>query len=177
MSNPVSYHRDGSVLVISVDNPPVNALSHAVRAGVVEALTMVGDATAVVLSCAGRTWFAGADITEFGQPPMAPSLPDMIAALEDCPVPVVAAIHGTALGGGMETALGCDFRVFDARAKCGFPEVDLGIFPGAGGTQRTPRLTGLGPAIEMCVTGKPINAQKAAKIGLADSIATEDVLA
>lgn len=177
MNNPVSYHRDGSVLVISVDNPPVNALSHAVRAGVVEALTMVGDATAVVLSCAGRTWFAGADISEFGKPPLSPSLPDMIAALEDCPVPVVAAIHGTALGGGMETALGCDFRVFDARAKCGFPEVDLGIFPGAGGTQRTPRLTGLGPAIEMCVTGKPINAQKAAKIGLADSIATEDVLA
>jgi len=177
MTNPVSCHRDGGVLVISVDNPPVNALSHAVRNGVCDALGTVGDSSAVVLACAGRTFFAGADISEFGKPPMAPSLPDMIAALEDCPVPVVAAIHGTALGGGMETALGCDFRVFDAKARCGFPEVDLGIFPGAGGTQRTPRLTGLDPAMEMCVTGKPIDAKKAAKIGLADSIATEDVLA
>ena len=177
MTNPVSYHRDGSVLVLSVDNPPVNALSHAVRKGVVEAITTVGDAKVVVLACAGRTFFAGADISEFGKPPLSPSLPDMIAALEDCPVPVVAAIHGTALGGGMETALGCDFRVFDANARCGFPEVDLGIFPGAGGTQRTPRLTGIGPAMEMCVTGKPIGARQAAKIGLADSIATEDVLA
>lgn len=177
MTTPVSTRREGDVLVITVDNPPVNALSHAVRSGVCEALQDVGDARSVVLNCAGRTWFAGADITEFGKPPLSPSLPDMIAALEDCPVPVVAAIHGTALGGGMETALGCDFRVFDAKAKCGFPEVDLGIFPGAGGTQRTPRLTGLGPAMELCVTGKPLGAKDAAKIGLADSIASEDVLA
>lgn len=177
MSNPVSSRREGNVLVITVDNPPVNALSHAVRKGVVEALAGTGDASAVVLACAGRTFFAGADISEFGKPPLSPSLPDMIEALENCPLPVVAALHGTALGGGLETALGCDFRVFDAKAKCGFPEVDLGIFPGAGGTQRTPRLSGLGPAMEMCVTGRPISAKEAARIGLADSIASEDVLA
>ena len=176
MTDVVSTERRDGVLVVTADNPPVNALSHAVRAGLVEALTDVGDATAVVLACAGRTFFAGADIREFGKPPEAPSLPEVIAALEACPVPVVAAIHGGALGGGLETALGCDYRIAARDARVGFPEIELGIFPGAGGTQRAPRLIGIDAALGMILDGKPLAASKAKEAGLIDEIATDDLM-
>ena len=176
MSNFVTTERRNGCLVVRVNNPPVNALSQAVREGVVNALDDIGDVKAVVLHCDGRTFFAGADITEFGKPPKAPSLPDMIVALENCPVPVVAAIHGMALGGGLETALGCDYRLIDRRARVGFPEIDLGIFPGAGGTQRAPRLTGMSATLAMTLDGKPFNATRAVEIGLCDQISDGDIL-
>ena len=176
MSNFVTTERRNGCLVVRVNNPPVNALCQAVREGVVNALNDIGDAKAVVLHCDGRTFFAGADITEFGKLPKAPSLPDMIVALENCPVPVVAAIHGMALGGGLETALGCDYRLIDRRARVGFPEIDLGIFPGAGGTQRAPRLTGMSATLAMTLNGKPFNATRAVEIGLCDQISDGDIL-
>lgn len=176
MSEIVSTERHGDCLVIRVNNPPVNALGHAVRTGVVTALEDIGDARRAVLHCEGRTFFAGADITEFGKPPQAPSLPDMIAALENCPIPVIAAIHGMALGGGLETALGCDYRLIDRKARIGFPEIDLGIFPGAGGTQRAPRLAGIAATLAMTLDGKPIDAARAVKTGLCDEISDGDIL-
>lgn len=176
MSEIVSTERRGDCLVIRVNNPPVNALGHAVRAGVVTALADIGGARCAVLHCEGRTFFAGADITEFGKPPQSPSLPEMIAALEDCPAPVIAAIHGMALGGGLETALGCDYRIIDRKARIGFPEIDLGIFPGAGGTQRAPRLAGIAATLGMTLDGKPIDAARAVKTGLCDEISDGDIL-
>lgn len=176
MSDIVTTERREECLIIRVNNPPVNALGHAVRDGVVKALTEIGDARCVVLHCEGRTFFAGADITEFGKLPLSPSLPDMIAALEDCPVPVVAAIHGMALGGGLETALGCDYRVIDRKARVGFPEIDLGIFPGAGGTQRAPRLSGIAATLAMTLDGKPVSAAGAVEIGLCDGMSDGDIL-
>ncbi|MCK7474738.1 MAG: enoyl-CoA hydratase/isomerase family protein [Rhodopseudomonas palustris] len=139
-------HRDG-IAIITVDNPPVNALSAAVRRGILEQVNAaVADSKvqAIVLTCAGRTFIAGADITEFGKPPQPPSLHEVIDALDASPKPIVAAIHGTALGGGLETALGCHFRVAVKSAKLGLPEVKLGLLPGAGGTQRLPRAVGPG---------------------------------
>jgi 3-hydroxyacyl-CoA dehydrogenase len=176
MSDIVTTERREECLIIRVNNPPVNALGHVVRDGVVKALTEVGDARCVVLHCEGRTFFAGADITEFGKPPLSPSLPDMIAALENCPVPVVAAIHGMALGGGLETALGCDYRLIDRKARVGFPEIDLGIFPGAGGTQRAPRLAGIAATLAMTLDGKPVSAARAVEIGLCDEMSDGDIL-
>lgn len=176
MSDIVNTERREECLIIRVNNPPVNALGHAVRDGVVKSLTEVGDARCVVLHCEGRTFFAGADITEFGKPPLSPSLPDMIAALENCPVPVVAAIHGMALGGGLESALGCDYRVIDRKARVGFPEIDLGIFPGAGGTQRAPRLAGIAATLAMTLDGKPVSAARAFEIGLCDEMSDGDIL-
>lgn len=176
MSDIVTTERREECLIIRVNNPPVNALGHVVRDGVVKALTEVGDARCVVLHCEGRTFFAGADITEFGKPPLSPSLPDMIAALENCPVPVVAAIHGMALGGGLETALGCDYRLINRKARVGFPEIDLGIFPGAGGTQRAPRLAGIAATLAMTLDGKPVSAARAVEIGLCDEMSDGDIL-
>jgi len=176
MSDIVTTERRNDCLIIRVNNPPVNALGHGVRAGVVNALENIGDANNAVLHCDGRTFFAGADITEFGKPPKAPSLPDMIAALENCPIPVVAAIHGMALGGGLETALGCDYRVIDRKARVGFPEIDLGIFPGAGGTQRAPRLTGITATLAMTLDGKPIAATRSVEVGLCDEVSDGDIL-
>ena len=156
MNNVVTTQRDGSLAIVTVDNPPVNALSQAVRAGIAEAVTQAGQDSqvkAIVLICAGRTFMAGADITEFGKPPLPPALPDMIDVLDQCPKLLVAAIHGTALGGGLETALGCHYRCAVPSAKLGLPEVKLGILPGAGGTQRLPRLAGVANALEMM--GRP----------------------
>jgi len=169
----VDLRRDGDVAVITVDNPPVNALKHEVRAGLVEATQQAHDdaaVKAVVIACAGRTFFAGADITEFGKPPQAPSLHDVIAAIEAIPKPVVAALHGTALGGGFELALACHFRVAAPSARVGLPEVKLGLLPGAGGTQRLPRLVGPEKALQMIVTGEPIGAAEARGDGIIDEI-------
>jgi len=176
----VDLQRDGELAVVTVDNPPVNALKHEVRAGLAEALRQAradGAVKAVVISCAGRTFFAGADITEFGKPPQAPSLHDVIAAIEAIPKPVIAALHGTALGGGFELALACHFRVAVATARVGLPEVKLGLLPGAGGTQRLPRLVGPEKSLKMIVTGDPIQASEALTDGVIDEIVEGDLTA
>ena len=143
------------MLIILSNNPPVNALGAAVRQGLVAAIEQAeaDDAVnAVVIACEGQTFFAGADITEFGKPPVMPWLPQVVDRIEACTKPVVAAIHGTALGGGLEVALGCHYRVALPSAKLGTPEVKLGLLPGAGGTQRLPRVAGVRKALEMCAT-------------------------
>jgi len=174
MSETVSFDRQGEIGLIRVDNPPVNALSQSVRAGLQEAVRSgeADDAVeAMVILCEGRTFIAGADITEFGKPPAEPDLVSVIDDIEGASKPVVAAIHGTALGGGLEVTLGCHCRVADPKARVGFPEVHLGLLPGAGGTQRTPRLTGVEPALELIVEGSYIPAEKARELGIIDEIA------
>ncbi|MBV8130959.1 MAG: enoyl-CoA hydratase/isomerase family protein, partial [Alphaproteobacteria bacterium] len=174
----VDLRREGEIAVVTVDNPPVNALKHEVRAGLAEAIRQTRDDTmvkAVVVACAGRTFFAGADITEFGMPPQAPGLGEVIAAIEAMPKPAVAALHGTALGGGFELALACHFRVAVSGARVGLPEVKLGLLPGAGGTQRLPRLVGPEKALKMIVTGDPIEAREALADGVIDEIVEGDL--
>ena len=176
----VDLQRDGEIAVVTVDNPPVNALKHEVRAGLAEALQQTrgdGAIKAVVIACAGRTFFAGADITEFGKPPQPPSLHEVIAAIEAMPKPVVAALHGTAFGGGFELALACHFRVAVPAARVGLPEVKLGLLPGAGGTQRLPRLVGPEKALRMIVTGDPIGAPEASAVGTIDEIVEGELAA
>ncbi|WP_203310930.1 MULTISPECIES: 3-hydroxyacyl-CoA dehydrogenase NAD-binding domain-containing protein [Sphingomonas] len=179
MSSPIRTERHDDVLLVISDNPPVNALGAAVRQGL-EAAIKEGEAddsiTAMVIRCDGRTFFAGADITEFGKPPVEPMLPAVVDMIEACTKPVVAAIHGTALGGGCEVALGCHYRVAVPSAKLGTPEVKLGLLPGAGGTQRLPRLAGVPLALEMTAKGDPISAKKAEAAGLIDKIVGEDSL-
>ncbi|MEL0315345.1 MAG: 3-hydroxyacyl-CoA dehydrogenase NAD-binding domain-containing protein [Halieaceae bacterium] len=177
MTDVVSYALEDTVGVIRVNNPPVNALSHGVRSGIANALTTAAQdgSEAVVILCEGRTFIAGADITEFGKPPKAPYLPDLLNQLDNHPKLTVAAIHGTALGGGFETALSCNYRVALASAKVGLPEVKLGLLPGAGGTQRTPRLAGVATSIELMTSGNPISAEAALQKGLIDHIATDDL--
>ena len=179
MSSPVRTERRDNILLIVSDNPPVNALGQAVRAGLADGIEeALGDDTieAVVIRCDGRTFFAGADITEFGKPPKGPSLPDALDKLEASDKPVVAAIHGTALGGGCEVALACHYRIAVPSAKLGLPEVKLGLIPGAAGTQRLPRLVGAKAALPMVAIGNPISAAKAKDIGLVDEIANGDSL-
>jgi len=176
----VDLRRDGEIAVVTADNPPVNALKHEVRAGLAEALRRSRDdaaVKAVVIACAGRTFFAGADITEFGKLPQPPGLGEVIAAIEATPKPVIAALHGTALGGGFEVALACHFRVAVAGARVGLPEVKLGLLPGAGGTQRLPRLIGPEKALRMIVTGDPIEAREALADGVIDEIVEGDLTA
>lgn len=172
MSNVVSYELIDNIGVITIDNPPVNALSHALRQGLQDAVKAAqNDASeALVIVCAGRTFIAGADITEFGKPPQSPSLPDVLVTLESSRKLVVAAIHGTALGGGFETALACHYRCALPSAKVGLPEVKLGILPGAGGTQRVPRIAGVKAALEMITTGNPIGAAQASEMNLIDEV-------
>ncbi len=176
----VAFEKHGPVGVVTVENPPVNALSHAVRSGLVECLDRAladSEVRVVVLAGKGRTFIAGADITEFGKPPKAPSLGEVIAKYEASPKPIVAALHGTALGGGLELSLGCHYRVAAKDAKCGLPEVKLGILPGAGGTQRLPRLVGFDKALEMIVSGDPIGARDGKALGLVDELVEGDLVA
>ena len=181
LSQSVSYDvRDGVGLLIS-DNPPVNAMSYHVRQGLVDGLEIArGDenAQAIVLHCEGRTFFPGMDITEFANPnvPEAPTTTGVIEGLEGASKPVIAAIHGTALGGGLETALGCHYRVATPSAKLGLPEVKLGIIPGAGGTVRLPRVMGVQKALEMMTSGSPISARQALAGGLVDEVVEGDLL-
>ena len=172
--SPVSTERAGAVAVITVDNPPVNALSQAVRENLLN-LVIEADADdtceAIVICCDGRTFIAGADIREFGKPPLEPFLPDLIDRIEACQKPVVAAIHGTALGGGFELAMGCHYRIALSSAAVGLPEVNLGLLPGASGTQRLPRLIGVGPAMDAMLSGRPIKAPVAHTAGAIDRIA------
>jgi 3-hydroxyacyl-CoA dehydrogenase len=174
----IDLRRDGDIAIITSDNPPVNALKHEVRAGLVEALRRVREdegIKAVVIACAGRTFFAGADITEFGKLPQSPNLHEVIAAIEAMPKPVVAGMHGTALGGGFELALACHFRVAAPDARVGLPEVKLGLLPGAGGTQRLPRLVGPEKALKMIVTGEQIAAAEALADGVVDEVVEGDL--
>jgi 3-hydroxyacyl-CoA dehydrogenase len=168
------------VLEIVLSNPPVNALSAAVRQRLAKAIAGAqsdSSIKAIVIRGAGKFFSGGADITEFDQPPIDPWLPEVIDAIEASGKPIVAAIHGMALGGGLEIALGCHFRIAVPSAKLGLPEVKLGILPGAGGTQRLPRLIGAETALDMIVSGEPIAASKAASIGLIDRLASEETLA
>ncbi|MBZ9806671.1 MULTISPECIES: 3-hydroxyacyl-CoA dehydrogenase NAD-binding domain-containing protein [unclassified Mesorhizobium] len=178
MSNFVSISRDGDVAIVTIDNPPVNALSFHVRAPLMQALTFLRDdqsVAAIVIACAGRTFIAGADITEFGKPVQQPELRAIVAALETIVKPTIAAIHGTALGGGLELALGCHFRIADAGARLGLPEVRLGLLPGGGGTVRLPRLVGAIKALRMIVSGAPIGADEAHEAGLVDAVFESNV--
>lgn len=178
MNDVVRYETDGEIAVLTVNSPPVNALSHAVRSGISDGIMKANaDASvrAIALLCDGRTFIAGADITEFGKPPRAPSLRDQNEVQENSAKPMVAGIHGTALGGGLETALACHYRVAVPSARVGLPEVKLGIVPGAGGTQRLPRLVGIEKAIEMICAGDPIPATQAAELGVIDRIVEGDL--
>jgi len=177
-AEPVRVSLDGDAALILIDNPPVNASSQAVRAGLLSAVTaaFADDAVAaIVIACEGRTFVAGADIREFGKPPLEPFLTDVIKVIEQGSKPVVAAIHGTALGGGFELTLGCHGRVMARDAKVGLPEVKLGVLPGAGGTQRTPRLAGMLAALDMITSARQVGAAEALKLGLADVVAEGDL--
>ncbi len=179
MTSPIRTERHDDVLVIISNNPPVNALGAAVRQGLEAAVKEgIADASiaAMVIRCDGRTFFAGADITEFGKPMQEPGLPTVVDMIEAADKPVVAAIHGTALGGGCEVTLGCHYRVAVPSAKIGTPEVKLGLLPGAGGTQRIPRIAGVTLALEMTAKGDPISAKRALDAGLIDRIVGEDSL-
>ncbi|QEM82347.1 3-hydroxyacyl-CoA dehydrogenase NAD-binding domain-containing protein [Halomonas binhaiensis] len=168
----VHFRREGEIAVITIDNPPVNSSTDAVRKGILSALASIDaeQVHAVVLTGAGRHLMAGADLRELENQPTEPTLPQVTAALEACPVPVIAAIKGHTLGGGLELALACDARLATTDAVLGMPEVSVGIIPGAGGTQRLPRAVGLSAAIDMIVTGKPINASRALDLGLVDQL-------
>ena len=179
MTSPISTRMHGDVLIVTSNNPPVNALGHAVREGLVKAIEQAdADAAvrAVVIVCEGQTFFAGADITEFGKPMQLPMLPTVVDIIENCTKPVVAAIHGTAFGGGLEVALASHYRVAVPSAKLGVPEVKLGLLPGAGGTQRLPRVAGVEKALEMAATGNPIGAKEAYAVGLVDRLIEGELL-
>jgi len=171
--------RDGAIAICVIDSPPVNALGQAVRKALVDAVAQANADAAVdalVIHCAGRTYFAGADVREFGKPPVPPHLPDVVNTIEASAKPVITVIHGSALGGGLEVAMACHFRLATRTAKMGLPEVTLGIMPGAGGTQRLPRLIGVAKALEMTAHGTPIGAAEAKELGLVDAIVEGDPL-
>lgn len=175
MTEAVKTTRSGAVLVATVDNPPVNALGVAVRAGLkaaIEAAEADSSVQAVLIVGAGRAFIAGADIREFGKPPQAPSLPEVCRTIELCSKPVVAAIHGPALGGGLEIALSAHYRAAMPGSKLGLPEVQLGLIPGSGGTQRAPRLAGIQASVELMLSGRHIGAEEAVKLGLVDRVGT-----
>jgi len=178
VSAPLAIERDGSVAVIVLDYPPVNALAHPVRTALLAAIERLdSDPTvqAIVLHGAGRNFIAGADISEFDQPAQPPLLNELLLRLESCGKPVVAALHGAVLGGGAETALACHYRAATPDLKIGFPEVTLGLLPGAGGTVRLPRLAGWKAALELMTGGKPIDLDRATAIGLVDRRIDGDV--
>ncbi len=173
MTDVVRLEVQGDIALITVNNPPVNALGQAVREGLLQAFQQAEadqQVRAVALVCEGSTFIAGADIKEFGKPPQAPSLPQVIEVIEGCNKPSVAVIHGTALGGGLEVALGCHYRIARKDAKVGLPEVKLGLLPGAGGTQRLPRLAGVEKALDMIVSGTPIGAAEAVEHNIVDEL-------
>ena len=175
----VLYSTQGDVGIITINNPPVNALRNAVRAGIkegVEKFAADPAIKAIVLIGGGRTFIAGADIKEFGKPPSGPDLNSVIATMENSPKPIVAALHGTALGGGLETAFGAHYRVISPSGRVGLPEVHLGLLPGAGGTQRLPRLIGAKAALDAILSGAHIPAAKAKATGIVDEIVEGDLL-
>jgi 3-hydroxyacyl-CoA dehydrogenase len=167
---------EGEIALVTINSPPVNALSQPVREGLkrgVEAAEANGAVKAIIIICDGRTFIAGADISEFGKPPTRPYLPEALDAMENATKPVIAALHGTALGGGFEVALTAHYRIAVPSAKCGLPEIKLGIIPGAGGTQRLPRLIGAEKALEVILSGVPFGARDAKEWGVVDELAEE----
>ena len=173
MSGPVTYARDGDIAVISIDNPPVNALGLGVREGLVAAMDQFdadADARIAVIHGEGRTFPAGADISEFGKPPMGPPLPEVATRIEAATKPVVASIHGTSLGGGLEISMGAHYRIAQTSAKVGLPEIHLGIFPGAGGMIRAPKLIGFEKTLEIVHSGRHVKAAEALEMGLVDVV-------
>lgn len=170
----VSVGIDGDVAWVTIDNPPVNATSQHVRAGLLESIGKVANARVAILSCVGKTFVAGGDMSEFNKPPIEPHLPDVIQALENSKTPFVAAMHGTVLGGGFEIALGCAWRIAVPDTRFGLPEVNVGLIPGAGGTQRLPRLIGMAAAIDIACTGKPVTAQDLFELGGLDQVVSGD---
>lgn len=175
----VTFEIRAGVALLTIDNPPVNVTSQAVRADLAAALDKAEGAgvSRVVLTGAGKTFVAGADAREFSAPPVPPHMPDIVARIESFPVPVVAAINGAALGGGLELALGCHARIATTTATLGLPEVTLGVVPGAGGTQRLPRLIGLSSALSLIAEGRVIGAEEAQKLGIVDELAPDPVAA
>ena len=174
-----TIEKDGNISIITLNSPPVNALSAPVREGLHKGITEArndGETEAIVIICEGRTFIAGADISEFGKEPKGPSLFEVQEFIEDSNKPVIAAIHGTALGGGLEVALTCHYRIAVPSAKCGLPEVNLGLLPGAGGTQRLPRVVGVEKALQMVTSGQHVPAKQCLEMGLVDEIANEDGL-
>ena len=174
-----TIEKDGNISIITLNSPPVNALSAPVREGLHKGITKArndGESEAIIIICEGRTFIAGADISEFGQEPKGPSLFEVQEFIEDSNKPVIAAIHGTALGGGLEVALTCHYRIAVPSAKCGLPEVNLGLLPGAGGTQRLPRVVGVEKALQMVTSGQHVSAKQCLEMGLVDEIANEDRL-
>ncbi len=170
----VLVSRRGPVAVITIDNPPVNALSTPVRAGLVAAISEITKDPAIsagVIAAAGRTFIAGADMREMDRPLEEPQLPDVIRAIAACPKPLVAALHGSALGGGLEVALACRARIAAPGTSIGFPEVKIGLIPGASGTQRLMRMVDLETAIRLVATAKVIRAEQALELGLIHGIA------
>jgi 3-hydroxyacyl-CoA dehydrogenase len=178
--NPVTdLSKDGDIAIVTLNSPPVNALSAAVRDGLVEGFRQAKadvSVKAIVLICEGKTFIAGADISEFGGAMKGASLFDVEKEIEDSPKPVIAAIHGTALGGGLEVALCAHYRVAVPSAKCGLPEVNIGLLPGAGGTQRLPRIAGVEKALEMVTSGQHVPAEQCLDMGLVDELAPEGKL-
>ncbi|MCR6499408.1 3-hydroxyacyl-CoA dehydrogenase NAD-binding domain-containing protein [Shinella sp. CPCC 101442] len=175
-SESVSAHMEDGVLVVTIDNPPVNALSAHVRSGLIAALDHAADASDIVglvITGAGRTFIGGADIREFGKPPVEPLLPEVIERIEASEKPVICAVAGAALGGGCEVVLACHGRIAGEGASFGLPEVKLGLVPGAGGTQRLPRLIGMVAAIDLIGTGRAVKVAEAVALGLADAVATD----
>jgi 3-hydroxyacyl-CoA dehydrogenase len=175
----VSTERRGAVGLVLVDRPPVNAIDASVRAGLIEGVSKLAkddNVKAIVLACRGRTFLSGADIREFGGEIGEPGYRRVMTALENCPKPIVAALHGTALGGGLETAMACHYRVAVASARVGLPEITLGVLPGSGGTQRLPRLIGARAALEIVLSGTPITAQRALELGVLDAVGEGDAI-
>ncbi|MBL4646781.1 MAG: enoyl-CoA hydratase/isomerase family protein, partial [Rhizobiales bacterium] len=165
----LTTRRDGTIAYVEINNPPVNAIGLSVREKLQEAIDWVNGQTGltrVILTGAGRAFAAGGDAREFDAAPVAPHLPDLANQIEACDTPWVAAITGVALGGGCELALACRFRIAVPGVRIGLPEVTLGVVPGAGGTQRLPRLIGMAKALDMIATGKPVKAEAAEAMGL-----------
>jgi 3-hydroxyacyl-CoA dehydrogenase len=176
----VDYNVEEGVAVLTLNNPPVNALSQGVRQGLKEGVEKAladDSAQAILIFCEGRTFIAGADISEFSSGPMEPNFHAVLSTMDASPKPIVAAIHGTALGGGLETALCCNYRVAVSSAKFGLPEVNLGLLPGAGGTQRLPRVVGVEKTLAMVTSGVPIGAAEAHQLGLVDQLVEGDLRA
>src|SRR4051812_31118572 len=164
----VTYTREGELGVLTVSNPPVNTIDAAVRGALFEALGNLGKPSALILRCAGSTFFSGADIGEFSGPPKEEEYRRLFNAIENLPFPVVAAMHGTVMGGGLEIALACHYRVAAPGTRFALPEVTLGIIPGAGGTQRLPRLIGIEKTLEFVLAARPVDADKALELGFLD---------
>ena len=180
MSDQVTLTRDGDIAIVTVNNPPVNALGTAVRQGLFKAMEGVdADAgiKAAIIIGAGRTFPAGADIREFGQAPQPPALWEVCTRIEETTKPVIAALHGTALGGGLEISLGAHYRIADPKGRVGLPEVLIGVMPGAGGTIRLPRVAGIAPALEIMISGRQVGAQEALSLGIIDRLAPATLVA